>query len=58
MTVQPSATTTYIAASCNRASNVSDCRIKDGLLAFGSGRFVALWNSSVSIYTQDTQMES
>lgn len=44
----PTASTSYIAASCNRASNVADCRLEDGLVAFGSGHFVALWNSSVS----------
>lgn len=38
----------YVAASCNRYSNVSDCRFEDGLVAFGSGHFLALWNSAVS----------
>ena len=44
----PTAELKYVAASCNRYSNVSDCRDSDGLLAFGSARFVALWYSSVS----------
>ncbi|ORY89477.1 WD40-repeat-containing domain protein [Leucosporidium creatinivorum] len=41
----PSASSTYIAASANRAPT-SACRLSDGLVAFGSGHFVALWHSS------------
>lgn len=41
---------TYVAASVNRYSNVSDCR-DDGIVAFGSGHFVGIWDSSVSYFT-------
>ncbi|SCV72081.1 BQ2448_4775 [Microbotryum intermedium] len=34
----------YISAAANRA-DVADCRTHDGLLAFGSARLVALWDS-------------
>ncbi|SGY21675.1 BQ5605_C016g08263 [Microbotryum silenes-dioicae] len=37
----------YISAAANRA-DVADCRPHDGLLAFGSARLVALWESNVS----------
>lgn len=37
----------YVAAACNRYSNVSDCRLSDGLVAFGSGRLIALYHSLV-----------
>lgn len=42
----PSATSKYIAASANRAPT-SACRVSDGLVAYGSGHFIALWLSSV-----------
>ncbi|KDE09195.1 hypothetical protein MVLG_00517 [Microbotryum lychnidis-dioicae p1A1 Lamole] len=35
----------YISAAANRA-DVADCRPHDGLLAFGSARLVALWESN------------
>lgn len=37
----------YIAAGCNRYSNVADVRESDGLVAYGAGKLVALWNSEV-----------
>ena len=36
----------YISAGCNRYSNVADIR-DDGLVAYGAGKLVALWNSEV-----------
>ncbi|KAI5481950.1 RNA polymerase II elongator complex protein 2 [Pseudohyphozyma bogoriensis] len=39
-------TPVYISAAANRSSNVADVRTSDGLAAFGSGRFVALWDSA------------
>lgn len=36
----------YIASGCNRYSNVADVR-EDGLVVYGAGKFVALWNSEV-----------
>lgn len=43
----PSSRLVYCSAAANRSSNVSD--VGDaGLVAFGSGRLVALWNSEVS----------
>lgn len=42
----PTARSVYIAASANRAAT-SACRPSDGLVAYGSGHFVALWRSSV-----------
>ena len=37
----------YIAAGCNRYSNVADVREADGLVVYGAGKLVALWNSEV-----------
>jgi elongator complex protein 2 len=45
--VTPSSRLIYCSAAANRSSNVSDVG-KDGLVAFGSGRLIALWNSEVS----------
>jgi hypothetical protein len=47
-TVTCMASTAYIAASANRFSSVSDISATS-LVAFGSGRFVALWDSSVRL---------
>lgn len=40
----------YISAGCNRSPNVADCH-STGLIAFGAGRNIALWNTEVS-YSQ------
>jgi hypothetical protein len=36
----------YISAGCNRYSNVADVN-QHGLVAYGAGKLVALWNSEV-----------
>jgi elongator complex protein 2 len=46
--MKPTSELKYIAAACNRYSNVSDCRLSDGLVAYGSGRFIALYHSEVT----------
>lgn len=48
---QPQCEPVYIAAGCNRYSNVADVRERDGLVVYGAGNFVALWNSEVSSET-------
>lgn len=41
------ATASYISVGCNRASSVCDAD-PSGVVAFGAGRFVAVWNPAVS----------
>ena len=41
----------YISAGCSRYSNVADIR-NDGLVAYGSGKLVALWMSEVIANTK------
>ncbi|KAM0747952.1 WD40 repeat-like protein [Meredithblackwellia eburnea MCA 4105] len=44
-TAERRAKAVYISAGANRASNVSDCSLQDGLVVFGAGPLLALWNS-------------
>jgi elongator complex protein 2 len=43
----------YISAGCNRYSNVADVR-QDGLVAYGAGKLVCLWDSEVRSTTTTT----
>lgn len=55
---QPQCDPVYIATGCNRFSNVADVRERDGLVAFGAGKIVALWNSEVGTTMSSTKPAS